>query len=141
MFTRGCIFVITILSPLEFSILVPIKDKSIESILPALEHTILAAEGKGYKIQWVKTDGEPAMKTTDMSILLASRAIEQETLSSGDHAPRVERRIQFVKEKLRGVIHSLPYTLCTTLSVHAAIASTLISTAFSGGGGDFETAK
>ena len=123
MFTRGCIFVITILSPLEFSILVPIKDKSIESILPALEHTILAAEGKGYKIQWVKTDGEPAMKTTDMSILLASRAIEQETLSSGDHAPRVERRIQFVKEKLRGVIHSLPYTLCTTLSVHAAIAS------------------
>ena len=123
MFARGCIFVITILSPLEFSILVPIKEKSVESILPALEHTIRAAEEKGYKIQWVKSDGEPAMKTTEMSILLASRAIEQETLSSGDHAPKVERRIQFVKEKLRGLIHSLPYTLCTTLSVHAAIAA------------------
>ena len=109
MFVREQIFLICLLSPLEFSFVVPIKSKSIPDISNALQGIISAVASRGFRITTLRVDNEPAIASGDIHSMLSKHEIVVDTVASGDHAHKVERRIRFVKEKWRVLVNTLPY--------------------------------
>ena len=62
MFYGGSIFLVAILTPLEYSLCIPVKDKGSDQILNAVERVFVEAKGKGYNIQVVKSDNEKSRR-------------------------------------------------------------------------------
>jgi hypothetical protein len=122
-FVRGIPFLIAILTPLEYSFALHLKDKSTESIVRALEAVLVETEAKGFKVQWVRSDNEPAMGTSAMAQLLSAHGTSTDRSAPGQHAPRVERRIQFVKEKHRSLMAHVPYKMSMLLVWHSVLAA------------------
>lgn len=60
------------------------------------------------------------MKTNEVSELLSKHHAENDNKPSGTHAPRVERRIRFIKDKLRIILQGLPYNVTRNLLKWAA---------------------
>ena len=77
----------------------------------ALETAITKTLEQGFRIKWVRSDGEPAMGTAQVARILADSTIELDIVSSGGHAHTVERRIRFIKEKYRTIENGLPYAM------------------------------
>ncbi len=123
MFVRGMPFIIVILTPLEFSFALPLPDKSAESITEALDKVLIQCEQKGFVVQWVRSDNEPALCTKQAASSLASKSVSMDKSAPGQHAPRVERRIGFVKAKYRTIVSTTPYAMTSKLMVQGVIAA------------------
>ena len=122
MFYGGSIFLVAILTPLEYSLCIPVKDKGSDQILNAVERVFVEAKGKGYNIQVVKSDNEKSLSTNEIASQLAQSRASQDHTAPGQHASRAERRIQFIKQKAR-TIGQLPYKQSKELMKHAVIAA------------------
>lgn len=122
MFYGGSVFLVAILTPLEYSLCIPVKDKGSEQILNAVERVFVEAKGKGYNIQVVKSDNEKSLSTTEIASQLAQSKASQDHTAPGQHASRAERRIQFIKQKAR-TIGQLPYKQSKELMKHSVIAA------------------
>ena len=94
MFYGGSIFLVAILTPLEYSLCIPVKDKGSDQILNAVERVFVEAKGKGYNIQVVKSDNEKSLSTNEIASQLAQSRTSQDHTAPGQHASRAERRIQ-----------------------------------------------
>jgi hypothetical protein len=99
------------LTPLDFSFAITLTDKQEDTIVRALETAITKTLEQGFRIKWVRSDGEPAMGTAQVARILADSTIELDIVSSGGHAHTVERRIRFIKEKYRTIENGLPYAM------------------------------
>ena len=108
-------FLLVILSPQQYSFAIPLKDKATSTVHAAISFIIDQATSKGITITWLTSDGEPALQTQAVTHELATHAIQQDTVGSGSHAHKAERRIRYVKEKTRSILYSLPYKLNITL--------------------------
>ncbi len=64
----------------------------------------------------ILTDGEGAV--AKLRPRLMERGILVNTCGAGGHVPIVERRIQVIKERVRGIISTLPFTLPHSLPKH-----------------------
>jgi hypothetical protein len=123
MFVRGAPFIIVILTPLEFSFTIPLPDKSVASIAQALDKILIQCKQKGFLVQWVRSDNEPALCTTQVASALAEGHVSIDKAAPGQHAPRVERRIGFVKAKYRTIVSTTPYSMTAKLMVQGVIAA------------------
>lgn len=123
MFFGGNIFLVCILTPLEFSFCAPLKDKSVGAINDALEGIMNESVSRGYDVQWVKSDNEPAITTSRIAHMLAERGVATDQTAPGQHAARAERRIQFIKAKARTLTCHLPYKVSRDLFKYAVLAA------------------
>ena len=121
-FYGGSVFLVAILTPLEYSMCVPIKDKGTEQILDAVERVFVEAKAKGFNIQVLKSDNEKALSTSEIASQLAQQKTTQDHTAPGQHASRAERRIQFIKQKAR-TICQLPYKLSKEMMKHGVLAA------------------
>jgi len=123
MFFGGNIFLVCILTPLEFSFCAPIKDKSAGTINESLKWIINESAARGFDVQWIKSDNEPAVTTSTIARMLAERRVATDQTAPGQHAARAERRIQFIKAKARALTCHLPYKVSRELFEYAVIAA------------------
>ena len=123
MFVRGNVFLICIVSPLEYSFLVPLKDRSTSEVYQALEAILSAARAKGFDVRWIRSDNEGAMAKTEVVQMLQDRGASVDKVAPGKHASKAERRIQFIKQKLRTIKAGLPYNMSKQMSKHATLAA------------------
>ena len=86
------------------------KDKEIHA---SLFKFVTRVKSRGITITHVVSDNEGSVHTAETK--LNSLHIQLSTTAAGEKAHRVERRIRFVKERVRAIIHSLPYRLCAKL--------------------------
>ena len=114
---------VAILSPIEYSLVVPLKDKSIDEISRGIEAILSVCQSKDVTVTWIRSDGEPALNSHQMVSRLHDKHIQLDVVGAGSHAPKVERRIRFIKEKLRTILHSLPYRLNLVLTQWAIKAA------------------
>ena len=92
MFFGGNIFLMCILTPLEFSFCALIKDKSVGAINEALEWIISESASRGYDVQWIKSDNEPAVTTSRIAHMLGERGVATDQTAPGQHAARVLKK-------------------------------------------------
>ena len=123
MFFGGNIFLVCILTPLEFSFCAPIRDKSAGAINESLEWILSESTARGYDVQWIKSDNEPAVTTSTIARMLAERGVATDQTAPGQHAARAERRIQFIKAKARALTCHLPYKVSRELFKYAVVAA------------------
>jgi hypothetical protein len=123
MFIRSEAFLLCILSPLEFSFVVPLNTKKTPDVMNALEGIIAATKARGFTISKLRVDNEPAIASSDITNMLGNHGIVVDTVASGDHAAKAERRIRFVKEKWRTLVHTLPYVPSKPIVRWGAIAA------------------
>ncbi len=109
MFVRKEIFLMCLLTPLEFSFTVAMDSKSIPHVRNALESVISASKARGFTITTLRIDNEPAVASANITNMLASHNILVDTVAAGDHVSKAERRIRFIKEKWRVLVHTLAY--------------------------------
>ena len=102
---------VAILTPLEYSFVVPLKNKSIDELTRAFDAILGVCNSKNISVTWVRSDGEPALSSQSMVSFIHAKHIQLDVVGAGSHAPKVERRIRFIKEKLRTIMHALPYNL------------------------------
>ena len=115
MFVYGTAYLVVILSPMEFSFAIPIEGKSTTDIHAALAHVLVECGKRNHTITWIVSDSESTMKTNEIAQLLSEFHAESDNKPSGTHAPRVERRIRFIKDKLRIILQGLPYNVTRNL--------------------------
>ena len=120
MFVYGTAYLVVILSPMEFSFVIPVEGKSTPDIHAALSYVLTECGKRNHTITWIINDSEAAMKTSEISELLSKHHAENDNKPSGTHAPRVERRIRFIKDKLRIILRGLPYNVTRNLLKWAA---------------------
>lgn len=87
--------------------------KSARMVKIALLHQMSVYESYGQKVSDILTDGEGAIAAIVAD--LAKLAVVVNTAGPGEHVPLVERKIRQVKERVRGVVNTLPYRLANPL--------------------------
>lgn len=109
MFLNGDAYLIILVYPMRYIIAQHILGKSTIIIRQALLKHVDVIKAHGFIITDLITDGEGAISA--LSNHLNVLGIDTHRLGTGDHAAKVERTIQFIKERARSIYQSLPYRL------------------------------
>ena len=113
MFVNRLPFLVAIIVPLGYSLVDYVPNRKEKEIHESLFKFITKIRSRGITITHVVSDNEGSAHTAETK--LNSMSIQLSTTAAGEKAHRVERRIRFIKERVRAIIHSLPYRLCAKL--------------------------
>ena len=119
MFVEGKPFLITVSEPLCLTMVSElINGRKYDAIQLVLENQINKYTSKGFKIGTICSDGEGAIAKLERESGLTDKSITINISGPGQHVPTIERKIRQVKERVRIILHSLPYTLAGFLLVY-----------------------
>ena len=113
MFINRLPFLVGILVPLGYSLVDFVPNRAEKEIHQSLYKFLAQAKSRGITTTHVISDNEGSIRTAEVK--LNSMSIQLSTTAAGEKAHRVERRIRFIKERVRAIMHSLPYQLCAKL--------------------------
>ena len=113
MFVRGLPFFVAILVPLGYSFVTYVPTKSEKEIRAALLKIIDQSRARHITITDVVSDNEPGVKACEAKV--NQQGIRLSFTAAGEKVHRIERRIRFIKERTRAIMHSLAYSLCAKL--------------------------
>ena len=123
-FIKGRMFLIGLFCPLDLCMVRPLLGgKGANELVEQIEHMRQGGMSRGYPVSEIRCDNEAGIRDGDTVRYLQSKGIPIEFVGAGAHCPRVERRIRWLKEKFRGIEHSLPYTMNNFLIGWGVIAS------------------
>ena len=119
MFVGGHAFLLSVLTPIGQTIcnhLGFLRGKRTTPVVrQALDKQISETSARRFNIVALNTDGEGAVHSCGTEI--GHKGIELNPTGAGAHVPVVERKIQEVKERARGIINTLPFKLALSLIV------------------------
>ena len=107
MSVNGQMFLIGIIEEISMTFGYALTSKRVKAIQAALKLFVSNASANNW-ILVCRTDGEPAIKSMIETFKLNMQA---DISGTNRHIPIIERRIRVIKERVRGQINTLPYTL------------------------------
>jgi hypothetical protein len=117
MFVNRRAFLISLTKPLGYTLVhdlgTNVGARSKSSIRRALNEQIASYKAQRFQIKTLLTDGEGAIASLKSE--LNANGIVVNPSGPGQHVPDIERKIREVKERMRTVLHSLPFTLPQSL--------------------------
>ena len=113
MFVNHLPFLVGILVPLGYSFVDYVPNRKEKEIHQSLFKFINKTTARRITITHVVSDNEGSAHTAETK--LNSMSIQLSTTAAGEKVHRVERRIRFIKERVRSIVHALPYRLCAKL--------------------------
>eukprot|EP01042_Synura_sphagnicola_P036765 gene36765-biopygen25947 len=102
--------------PVEEMFAAKLKSKTTQSIFAALTGRISDISARGFKPSKLRFDPEAgftAMKDT----LSVENGVTVDAVGAGEHVRIVEPGIRMIKERVRGIVNTLPFKLCSMLLV------------------------
>ena len=125
MFVSNIPFLIGILVPLGHALVQYIPRRTNKEVHRALEGFISEIQSRKINITYVVSDNEKAVLSMERT--LNDKGIIVSSTAAGEKAHRVERRIRFIKERTRSIVHSLPYQLNALLLTYAVYHATWLT--------------
>ena len=122
MFIAGLPFMVGLISPLGFCVTQYIQNRKTPQIQSSIMHILAVAKSRQLRISHIISDNEGGVLS--MSEDLLNQGIQVSPTAAGEKAHKVERRIRFIKERVRSIMHSLPYNLNALLLIHCVAHST-----------------
>jgi len=116
MYVKGIPFLLNVLTPIRMMFAAKLKAKTTQSLFSALTGQIGDIKAKGFKPSKLKCDPERGF-TAMKDILSEEYGVSVDTVGTGEHVRVVERGIRTIKERVRGIVNTLPYKLCSVLLV------------------------
>ena len=110
MHVNGVSFLVNVLTPIRMTFATKIQSRSVENIYKALHSQLGDIKGKGFKISKLKCDPDSGFRALG-AILGDEHGITVEPVGNNEHIPVVERKIRTIKERVRGIVNTLPYKL------------------------------
>ena len=112
----GLWFLLSISDPLGMLMVTYLPDgKKLAGVYKTLMAHIAAYRGRLFDIAVLRSDSEGAVIACKEKIEHAG--VHMELASKAKHCPPIERQIQLVKERFRGISHGLPYRLFDKLVI------------------------
>lgn len=102
----GVIFLLAVMVPLKYTFAASLNSKGTPDLLSAAQTIVTLIQSKGFVVTKVTADPESGLVA-----LVGLLPIEVEIVSPGTHVVRAERQGRVVKERMRSVIHALPFDL------------------------------
>ena len=111
MFVNGKSYLIAVFAPLGYVEVKKLKSKGNKDVLSAVLTCVSYLRKKGFVISVMRSDGESAI---DSDFMRAHLDFDVDT-TDGEHVPVIERKIRTVKERVRGIVNTLPFQLTEQL--------------------------
>jgi hypothetical protein len=108
-FVNGRVYLLSVLVPLRYIIVHPVKSKSAVDLWPACQKHIRDPQARGIKVVAARCDGEAGIIA--LTSMFASEGVSLSITSREGTVPIAERTIRTIKERCRGMINTLPYQL------------------------------
>ena len=123
-YLKGQMFLVGLLCPLDLCIAQALTGgKGAHELVEAITAITAQAQSRGFPVTEIRCDNEAGIRDVDTVTFLQTQGLPVEFVGAGAHCPRVERRIRWIKEKFRGIEHSLPYALNNFLIGWAVLAA------------------
>lgn len=113
MFVNGDKFLVSVTKPLGLTMVTNIPDRGTVEVRKALNTQLNNYTSRQFKIRTILTDGEGAI--AKLTTELNAAGIVVNPAGPGQHVPVIENKIRQIKERVRSVVHSLPYLVCRKL--------------------------
>ena len=112
-FIDGDGYMIAVMSPLDYTSVVHIKNRKTAVLRGALWKILAKIDQQHYEVSYILTDNEGGVTALFPELQRAGYGINP--AGAGDHVPIVERKIRTIKERVRAYLQSIPYTLMFSL--------------------------
>jgi hypothetical protein len=109
MYVDKVCFLLGVLIPLKYVFLAPLPSKAKGQLWSVLRKYISIPRSRGLKVDVIRTDPESAVVALETEINEAGCQLNPG--GRGEAIPVVEREIRTIKERCRGIINTLAYTL------------------------------
>ena len=106
---EGFTFLVTISSPLGLWMISCVGEKGTKSLHKEFETIFTRYNSRGFKIRKLITDSEANFLS--LSSMLEKNGIILDPAGPNKHVHKVEVSIRILKERVRSILHSLPYML------------------------------
>jgi hypothetical protein len=132
MYVNKIPFMLTVSRVVQFTTIEKLNNKQDSTLVLAITKVCRLYERRGFEIHICMMDNE--FESIRGSLLLNKIALN--TCAPGEHVPEIERKIRTVKERIQGVVHTLPFhRLPNLLIVHVALFSVMWMNFFPPGAG------
>ena len=122
MFIAGLPFMVGLISPLGYCVTQYIQNRKTPQIQSSIMHILAVAKSRHLWISHIISDNEGGVLS--LTDILLNQGIQVSPTAAGEKAHKVERRIRYIKERVRSIMHSLPYNLNALLLIHCVAHST-----------------
>ena len=112
-FIDGDGYMIAVMSPLDYTAVVHIKNRKTAVLRGALWKILSKIDQQHYEVSYILTDNEGGITALFPELQQAGYGINP--AGAGDHVPIVERKIRTIKERVRAYLQSIPFTLMFSL--------------------------
>jgi hypothetical protein len=109
MFVEGIPFFISLSTPLDLIIATEIKSRTASALWSAQQRHLAIYKSEGFNVHKIFFDREGGISKIEVGLMEQGYRLQQ--MGAGAHVPRIEAKIRVMKERLRGVINTLPYQL------------------------------
>jgi hypothetical protein len=109
LFVSGQPYVLTLMQPMHYLFVAPTKSKSAPDLLGVIVKQMRSARARGIQITMLRCDRESAVVAIEAD--LNAEGVTLNTTAEGGAVPAVERCVRQIKERLRGVINTLPFDI------------------------------
>jgi hypothetical protein len=111
-FIKRQMFLIGLACPLDFVQVIPLQGgRGADELADGITSMTQACKAHGFPVTEIRCDNEGGVRDSHTVTYLNSQGIPLEFVGAGSHCPRIERRIRWVKEKFRGMEHTLPFAM------------------------------
>jgi hypothetical protein len=115
-------FLITTSRNIQFTTVDRLENKDSTTIINSIERVVNVYKKRGFIVQTFLADNE----FENLRDSLLKLGVRLNTCAPGEHIPEVERKIRTVKERVRGVVTTLPFkTILLIITAHAIIFSVM----------------
>ena len=104
--------------PLDLVMIQKVKDRSAASLSEALLAILAKYRSRGFEVKVLYSDNKGGVSAA--RTLLEGKGVQLDFCSASQHVPVIERTIRFLKERMRSILASLPYTLPPELMEYLA---------------------
>eukprot|EP01041_Mallomonas_annulata_P007081 gene7081-14411_t len=110
LFVEKIPYLISVTEPLSYILVNKLKDRSIKKILYKQVYKQLGVYfSRGFDLLTIRCD--PESELVGLKSLFGHDGIEMDITGADEAVPKVERTIRTVKERVRGILNTLPYCL------------------------------
>ena len=117
MYVKGIPSLLNILTPLRMIFAAKLKSTTTRSIFAALTGQISDISARGFKPSKLRCDPDAGCTTAMKDTLRQERGVTVDAVGAGEHVRIVERWISTIKKRVRGIVNTLPFRLCSILLV------------------------
>ena len=115
MFVNSIPYLISVFKPLEYVTISKLQKKDMVTLCNTVISHLNIVRKHGIKVPLCRVDGESAISTEWFQSKISAEGTILDTTGAGEAVAVVERKIRQIKERLRGIINTIPYKLTEQL--------------------------